>query len=468
MYAEFFLAKDWRLHCYGLGATALLIQLANAYLAVQINAWIARLYDMLQLCVTAPEQAAPQLAPLGWEFVVFSLPWATLAPASQYVMKRWALAWREALTEAYTRRWQLDCGGAALPVASASQRIQEGTQMFAKNLGNVGNDAVVAGAELCTLVPMLWSVGSGWLVLLCVASNAAGLAASLVVGEPLQSELSDEKSREADLRKALVLAEDRIAPSPVPSSAAALSPAVASPSVASPSSSAAATPPRDPTASGAAHREMRRLFAGVKASKLKLFLTQGRFEVWLRCYARLMDAAPKVVTVPWLLSGRLTLGTYMQIRECFNQVQDRLSLFSRRWGEISNLRSVALRLRELEAALDEAAAANETPAADEAEADAAAAAYAAAFGAAAGSPAADVADMARSLRRRTRLVFGNEPAHGKAEADGSNGGSNGPRVAANGGGKHATPEPRSNGSLSNDDGVRCFACLLYTSPSPRD
>ena len=309
MYAEFFLAKDWRLHCYGLGATALLIQLANAYLAVQINAWIARLYDMLQLCVTAPEQAAPQLAPLGWEFVVFSLPWATLAPASQYVMKRWALAWREALTEAYTRRWQLDCGGAALPVASASQRIQEGTQMFAKSLGNVGNDAVVAGAELCTLVPMLWSVGSGWLVLLCVASNAAGLAASLVVGEPLQSELSDEKSREADLRKALVLAEDRIAPSPVPSSAAALSPAVASASVASPSSSAAATPPRDPTASGAAHREMRRLFAGVKGSKLKLFLTQGRFEVWLRCYARLMDAAPKVVTVPWLLSGRLTLGT---------------------------------------------------------------------------------------------------------------------------------------------------------------
>ena len=99
MYAEFFLAKDWRLHCYGLGATALLIQLANAYLAVQINAWIARLYDTLQLCVTAPEQAAPQLAPLGWEFVVFSLPWATLAPASQYVMKRWALAWREALTQ---------------------------------------------------------------------------------------------------------------------------------------------------------------------------------------------------------------------------------------------------------------------------------------------------------------------------------------------------------------------------------
>ena len=117
MYAEFFLAKDWRLHCYGLGATALLIQLANAYLAVQINAWIARLYDMLQLCVTAPEQAAPQLAPLGWEFVVFSLPWATLAPASQYVMKRWALAWREALTEAYTRRWQLDCGGACTPVS---------------------------------------------------------------------------------------------------------------------------------------------------------------------------------------------------------------------------------------------------------------------------------------------------------------------------------------------------------------
>ena len=52
--------------------------------------------------------------------------------------------------------------------------------------------------------------------------------------------------------------------------------------------------------------------------------------------------------------------------------------------------------------------------------------------------------MARSLRRRTRLVF-DDPAHGKAEADGSNG----VRVAANGGGKHATPEPRSNGNLSN-------------------
>ena len=123
MYAEFFLAKDWRLHCYGLGATALLIQLANAYLAVQINAWIARLYDTLQLCVTAPEQAAPQLAPLGWEFVVFSLPWATLAPASQYVMKRWALAWREALTEARTLERGVADYGVGFVASSAAEII---------------------------------------------------------------------------------------------------------------------------------------------------------------------------------------------------------------------------------------------------------------------------------------------------------------------------------------------------------
>ena len=56
----------------------------------------------------------------------------------------------------------------ALPVASASQRIQEGTQMFAKSLGNVGNDAVVAGAELCTLVPCCSS---------CVFRSAAALRA---------------------------------------------------------------------------------------------------------------------------------------------------------------------------------------------------------------------------------------------------------------------------------------------------
>ena len=29
-----------------------------------------------------------------------------------------------------------------------------------------------------------------------------------------------------------------------------------------------------------------------------------------------------------MLSGRLTLGTYMQIRECFNQVQDRPALLA--------------------------------------------------------------------------------------------------------------------------------------------
>ena len=78
------------------------------------------------------------------------------------------------------------------------------------------------------------------------------------------------------------------------------------------------------------------------------------FEVWIRAFDRLMDAAPKLVTVPWLYSGELTLGTYMQIKTAFEQVQGRMSTIAHRWTEINYLRSVARRLRELEAELERA------------------------------------------------------------------------------------------------------------------
>lgn len=37
------------------------------------------------------------------------------------------------------------------------------------------------------------------------------------------------------------------------------------------------------------------------------------FDAWIRAFDRLMDAAPKLVTVPYLYSGKMQMGTYMQV-----------------------------------------------------------------------------------------------------------------------------------------------------------
>ena len=99
---------------------------------------------------------------------------------------------------------------------------------------------------------------------------------------------------------------------------------------------------------------LRALFLRVRANYRKLYRHLTYFEVWIRAFDRLMDAAPKLVTVPWLYSGDLTLGTYMQIKTAFEQVQGRMSTIAHRWTEINYLRSVARRLRELEAELERA------------------------------------------------------------------------------------------------------------------
>ena len=103
---------------------------------------------------------------------------------------------------------------------------------------------------------------------------------------------------------------------------------------------------------GRGSAETLRAFArGANYRQLHRHLTY--FEVWIRAFDRLMDAAPKLVTVPGFYSGDLTLGTYMQIETAFEQVQGRMSTIAHRWTEIPT-RSVARRLRELEAELGRA------------------------------------------------------------------------------------------------------------------
>merc|ERR1712185_811577 len=121
------------------------------------------------------------------EFGYPSIPWSILGPLMNYCMRLWAFAWREALTETYLHRWRLSCGGAALQVESASQRIQEDTHQLAKGIDSIGRDAAMAVLEMCVFVPVLWRLAGGTLVLTCVGGNALGLLLSLVVGRKLVS-----------------------------------------------------------------------------------------------------------------------------------------------------------------------------------------------------------------------------------------------------------------------------------------
>ena len=318
MFREFWLARRWRTWAYGLGTVVLALQITTVYLGVLLNAFISHLYDVLQSAIQEKAHAdIDRFYGVMWEFFWLSVPWALVWPALSFCLRHFALAWREALTESYTLRWRVASGGATLAVDSVSQRIQEDTHAFAKGLDSIVKDIVMAVMDMFAMVPVLVRLAGWRTVLVCVGGNLFGLAMSAVVGRQLVSLDYNNQREEAAYRKELVYAEDGV------------------------------------DGRGSAET-LRALFLRVRSNYRMLYRHLTYFEVWIRAFDRLMDAAPKLVTVPWLYSGDLTLGTYMQIKTAFEQVQGRMSTIAHRWTEINYLRSVARRLRELEAELERA------------------------------------------------------------------------------------------------------------------
>tara|TARA_B110001452_G_C15178187_1_gene409291 strand:+ start:76 stop:1101 length:1026 start_codon:yes stop_codon:yes gene_type:complete len=310
MFAQFFGRPRWSRWAYGVGFAILTLWCFETWVQVRLNAWVRRFFDEIQLALEGGGGGLGAYHTLLRQWLLLQLASSVITPVTRYLARLYSLRWREALTVDYAERWCAQPG--RLPrVDSASQRVQEDTQRFARGFDTVGHDVLLAVLELCAFVPVLHHLGGVALVAASVGGNLVCLLGNLVVGHRLVALDYANQRVEASLRKELVYFEDGVS-------------------------------------GHGALGTLLQLWTVVRANYATLFGHLTYFELWARFSDGAMQGMPMFVMMPVLLRGQMALGTYMQAQRAFMNVQGRLGQISRRWPEINELRSVARRLHELE------------------------------------------------------------------------------------------------------------------------
>ena len=108
MYHQYFCSSAWVVSAYGLGGLILTLWIVNAYLNVQLNAWTARFYDLMQNATKMEPGVVTfdDAQPLFVEWAVMSGINVCSKPIINWLTRHWAFYWREALTADLLFRWR--------------------------------------------------------------------------------------------------------------------------------------------------------------------------------------------------------------------------------------------------------------------------------------------------------------------------------------------------------------------------
>jgi peptide/bleomycin uptake transporter len=315
MIRAFFASKQWFIWAYGGGVFLLASLYGQVYIAVRVNEWYRTFFDMLQ---RQGEHTLDDFwkSLMHWAFL--TVPFWILAAVTNYVMRLYALSWREAITFDYLPRWK----NVTEDIEGASQRIQEDTYRFTRIMESLGIQTAQAFMMLIAFVPVLWKLGKeidvdwiknvpGVLVWASLLISVGGMCISWLVGIKLPKLEYDNQKAEAAFRKQLVHAEDD-------------------------------------KIHYAATVALIELFTHIRLNYRRLFLHHGYFDLWIHWYDQLVSIVPYLVMGPGVFMGIITLGMLQQVVHAFEKVHGSLSLFLHNWTVITEFRSIRLRLREFE------------------------------------------------------------------------------------------------------------------------
>jgi ABC-type long-subunit fatty acid transport system fused permease/ATPase subunit len=237
-----------------------------------------------------------------------------------------------------------------LAVEGASQRVQEDSLRLVKGvtrLLSVGLDGVIS---LCLFSGVLWETAlclpsgeeskrSGWLFVVCVAACVVGLCVSWCLGSRLVGLENSNQAVEAEFRKLLLKLE-------CDADSRELQP-VAAEGAFEEVSLLSAYEVRWAVV-GAIRRVLQRLSANYRS----LYACWVRLSCFLGVFEQGMVILPYILVSPWLVgSGQeagqcgVTLGTMVAVSNCFGKVFSSLNSISDHMVDLTELRSVVLRLQ---------------------------------------------------------------------------------------------------------------------------
>jgi len=362
MLREFFLGGGSRQRCWAVGGLVAIVAhaLLRAWVKYLMNDWMSRFYDVGGSASDVDSddeqglrEGSSLITKLLVEFSFLCLPSVVIHPVFKWLTNRWVLSWRTALIRAYLSKWnQRDSN-----VDNAAQRIHEDTQRFARGLQTCCVVLLDSVLTIVVFAPILVNLGAevqpsklpgSWMLLMCAGVACAGVLVSVVLGWSLVALEIENQKAEANLRKQLVLEEERVQPG-----AGARRTDTADASVEY--IDAAALDAIDYANVQRTQRlSLNHVFQPVVSAIIfnyrRLYYKFAVFSLWLGAYEQFVVILPYVITGPLLFATdrRITLGKVTQVSHAFGNVFDALNILSDRWIEVTDWVSVTRRLREFE------------------------------------------------------------------------------------------------------------------------
>jgi peptide/bleomycin uptake transporter len=320
MIKAFFWKRRWIPYAYGGAAVLLACMYGQIHIAVMLNTWHKRFYDLFE---DVSRHSLSDFYGALIEYLIICGLSILVSVAASALTRVYTFWWREALTFFYIPLWRI----VPANIEGASQRIQEDVYRAAKVIESLGWAIASTLMTLVAFVPILWHLSNdvrlpylmdipGSLVWVSFAASVGGFLISWVVGSKLPVVEYDAQKVEAVFRKVLVYGENH------------------------------KTRVRD-----AFEAALRRLFRGTRINNNRLILHSSYFDVWKYSYMKGMDILPFLLLVSSVFAGAMTFGDLMQTKNAFSQVTDGFSVFINNWHMITEIRSIKRRLGEFEHSL---------------------------------------------------------------------------------------------------------------------
>lgn len=318
MYSVFFLGKNIKFAWIGVILICLSL-LVQAHISVEVTYWHRDFYNIL---ANATPDNLDQIYSLIFYYFKIIIIQIFCIVVTDFFGRIWCLKWREAVSLHYTEMWN----ATQTTVEGASQRIQEDIKIFVDTMEDLGLKFVKAVVLLVSLLPVLYQMSGeldlpfvqsipGGLILIIITIYFLLLSLSWIIGRKLPALHYNNQVVEAQLRKELVLSED------------------------------------DKLNFGSLSSVLS-IFNRVKSNYKVMFLHYCYFDLWYMSQNQFMIMLPYLLFAPSLCKGMITLGVLSQAREIFRKVYAQFSIVLENWKKISELRSVYIRMRDFEHAMN--------------------------------------------------------------------------------------------------------------------
>jgi peptide/bleomycin uptake transporter len=293
-------------------------------ISVAINDWYGVYFNLIQKALDPSTKGTVPITDLYAGMVQFTsilAVWITVAILLNFFTSHYTFRWRTAMNNFYVEHWQK-----LRTVEGSSQRVQDDTMRFARQVEDLGSSFVSAVMTLIAFLPVLSVLSNSIpevplfgkipysLVIVSLIWSLFGTGLLAVIGIKLPGLEFKNQRVEAAYRKELVYGEDN--------------------------------------ADRASKPTVKALFENVRKNYFKLYFNYLYFNLGRYLYLQADSIVPFLVMVPAIATGAITFGIFQQIRSAMGEVRDAMQYLVKSWPGIVELISIYKRLRIFEAAIE--------------------------------------------------------------------------------------------------------------------